>query len=609
MPSSASHRLRRRQILQLAAAPAGASVGLAAAPAQAQSLSLTPFLEPVRLPPQLPQRPSSDPGLQPVPTQAPNRAINPATGLPFEGRGDAHQLRELNPPRQFFVQRYGAVPPVRIHPQLPAQTVFWGANLGGANLATDPPTTPLPTIVAQYRAGTNTAILVRRHNQLPLGAPSGGFGRNQISVHLHNFHSAPDSDGGPCDPGLGALSENPRTQGRFFFPGQYYDYYHNMKRSGFATAAPPDGDVRHTLTTMWYHDHREGHTSENVYKGMYGFFIAFNEWDTGSEFTGFRFPSYPAYDIPLAMVDVTIDPRTGQASFDPQGGDGGLGNRYLVNGRIQPYMNVARRRYRFRLLNVGPLRFMQLHLTNPDNRSQQLPFWLIASDGNLLPRPVEKTSTRMTPANRRDVIIDFARLHAMGVRRVWLDNRLVQDKARGPDSRLHPAGQVQNALVEFRIGAPAADASVNPAAFPTTIPLPNLGQPALTRRFRFERSGGEWVVNGRPMDCVSVRFTMQVERTERWIFRTGGGWSHPIHVHHFHMRLLRRNGVPIPQNSEEGGMQDVLWLGEGEELELLVRPQDYLGVYPLHCHNVVHEDFAMMLLFRIAARGDTVAEP
>lgn len=609
MSKSRSPRLRRRQVLQLAAAPVGASVGLSAPPAQAQTVALMPFLEPVRLPPQLPQRPGTDPGLQPVPTQAPNRSINPATGLPYEGRGDAHQWRELNPPRQFFVQRYGAVPPVRIHPQLPLQTVFWGANLGSANLSTDPPTTPLPTIVTQYRSGSNTAVLVRRYNQLPGGAPSGAFGRNQISVHLHNFHSGADSDGGPCDPALGALSENPRTQGRFFFPGQYYDYYHSMKRSGFVTAVPPEGDVLQTLGTLWYHDHREAHTAENVYKGMYGFFIAFSEWDTGSEFSGLRLPSYPAYDIPLALVDVRIDPRTGQAAFDPQGGDGGLGNHYLVNGRIQPYMNVARRRYRFRLLNVGPVRFMQLQLTNPDNPAQQLPFWVLATDGNLLPRPLQKTNTRLTPGNRRDVIIDFARLYAQGVRRVWLDNRLVQTDARGPSGGFAPPAQRSNALVEFRIGAAVADASVDPAAFPITIPMPSLGTPALTRTFKFERSGGEWTVNGRPMDCVSIRFTMQIERTERWIIRTGGGWAHPIHVHHFWMRLIRRNGVPIASNSEEFGRQDVLWLGEGEELEVHVRPQDFTGVYPLHCHNVVHEDFAMMLLFRVAARGDTIAEP
>lgn len=78
--------------------------------------------------------------------------------------------------------------------------------------------TPMPTIVSRYQRGANTAILVRRFNNLPSGAPTGGFGKNQVTTHLHNFHSAPDSDGGPCDPALGALSEDPSRQGRFFSP-------------------------------------------------------------------------------------------------------------------------------------------------------------------------------------------------------------------------------------------------------------------------------------------------------------------------------------------------------------------------------------------------------
>ena len=50
--------------------------------------------------------------------------------------------------------------------------------------------TPMPTIVSRYEAATNTAILVRRFNNLPTGVPSGGFG-SMISIHMHNFHTAP----------------------------------------------------------------------------------------------------------------------------------------------------------------------------------------------------------------------------------------------------------------------------------------------------------------------------------------------------------------------------------------------------------------------------------
>src|SRR5262249_4116580 len=97
------------------------------------------FVDPMPIPPRLPERPLSDPGLQfgAPPQICPNNAINPATGLPFEGRGqfngklrpgtDCFQFfpgdpaaRNTYPPQQFFVTRMRANPNVRItsHPRI-----------------------------------------------------------------------------------------------------------------------------------------------------------------------------------------------------------------------------------------------------------------------------------------------------------------------------------------------------------------------------------------------------------------------------------------------------------------------------------------------------------
>jgi FtsP/CotA-like multicopper oxidase with cupredoxin domain len=581
----------------------------------ASSPPTTPFLEAMPIIALLPQRPLTDPAFVLPPTVAPNRVTNPAIGIPFEGRGDSHQFRNLNEPQFFFAQHFGAVPAVSIHPNLQPQINFWGANLGGADLSTDTPTTPMPTIVSRYQAGANTAILVRRFNNLPTGVPSGGFGKNSISTHLHNFHSAPDSDGGPCDPGQGATSENPQTQGRFYFPGQYYDYYYNMKRAGFTNPGTPDGDVRETQGTLWYHDHREGHTAENVYKGLAGFHILFNEFDTGDENTGFRLPSFPQFDIPIIFTDLLIDPRTGQAAFDIFETDGHLGDKYLVNGKVQPYFNVSKRRYRLRLLDMGPSRFYQLFLTNPDNPAQSIPYWRIMNDGNLMPKPLQVTSVRLSVAERADIIVDFNQLTARGgaapgATRLWLENRLVQTDGRGPDDKLNPPGNPANVLVEFRVGAAAADGSRDPATITDFAPitLPPLETPVVTRTFDFDRGNGQWQVNGRPLSCDEVRFTMQRNTTERWIYKGHGGWSHPIHEHFVEGRIVKRNGVAITATSQEFSRKDVVWLGD-EEIEFIVKATDYRGVYPMHCHNVVHEDHAMMLLFAVQDVGDRKSEP
>lgn len=614
---------RRRTLLKTGAAaalPIGALMPAGRADAQAVPTAppTTPFLEPLPIPPVLQPRTLGDVGFTGLPpTVQPNRARNPATGLPYEGRGDAHQLRDPAVTPTLYVQRYGAVPPVSIHPQLPNQVNFWGSNLGGADFTRDPPRTPMPTIVARQDASVaNTSILIRRYNQLPTGAPSGGFGRNSVSMHVHNLHTAPDSDGGPCDPSLGALAEDPYTQGRFFFPGQYYDYYHNLKRAGFTGAFAPGGDVRESQGTLWYHDHREGHTAENVSKGLMGFFIVFNEYDTGNETTGFKLPSWPQYDIPLCIVDMRIDPVSLQASFDLADRDGHLGNKYVVNGKVQPYFNVNKRRYRFRLLNAGPARFHQIFLVNPDRPTQAIPMWQIANDGNLLPKPLQVGSVKLAVAERADVIIDFAALTApggpaAGATRLRLENRLVQDSGRGPRNTLSTPGLGQNALVEFRIGAAVADASANPASITSFAPitLPPLETPTVTRNFKFGHQTGAWLVNGRLISCDEVRFTMKRGRLERWIFSTGSGWSHPIHNHYVEGRIISRNGVPITPSSPEYCRKDVVWLGEGETVEYWVRPTDYTGVYPIHCHNVTHEDHGMMLLFRVNDIGDTNEEP
>src|SRR5207247_6594367 len=105
---------------------------------------------------------------------------------------------------------------------------------------------------------------------------------------------------------------------------------------------------------------------------------------------------------------------------------------FRSTGVLQPFLEVQKRRYRFRVLDGGPSRFYELFLTNPDNPRQTIPFWVIANDGNLLPRPVQMptssgSSVRIGVAERVDLIIDFKKLgRDLGVRRLWLENRLEQ---------------------------------------------------------------------------------------------------------------------------------------------------------------------------------------
>ena len=47
----------------------------------------------------------------------------------------------------------------------------------------------------------------------------------------------------------------------------------------------------------------------------------------------------------------------------------------------------------------------------------------------------------------------------------------------------------------------------------------------------------------------------------------------------------------------------------GESIEILIRFRDMVGGYPVHCHNTVHEDHQMMMIWENAPVGDNITRP
>ena len=170
---------------------------------------------------------------------------------------------------------------------------------------------------------------------------------------------------------------------------------------------------------------------------------SFNEFDTGDETTGFRLPSFgdgqnplTSFDIYMVFNDKVFDNQTGLLRFDLFNTDGILGDKFLVNGKINPVLHVSPRRYRFRWLNTGPSRFYQMFLLGPNNSTKS--FWQISTDGNLLERPVQVNSSRFSVAERVDVIVDFT--NDAG-KTFFIENRLEQEDGRGPSGDVVGAGQ------------------------------------------------------------------------------------------------------------------------------------------------------------------------
>ncbi len=490
---------------------------------------------------------------------------------------------------------------VFVSPDLPKQRM-WGYD----------GTVPGPTYHALY----GEQMLVRNRNELP--ADNGGFGILELSSHLHNNHTPSESDGFPFD-------FYPNLQKPEIANARFYDHHYPNVLAGFASTHAPDGDINESLSTLWYHDHRVAYTAQNTYKGLAGFYLLYNHLDTGNELTGFRLPGVRSptdfyanvqYDIPLMLCDRVFNPSTGALYFDLFERDGILGDKFLVNGKIQPYLRVKPRRYRFRILDGGPSRFYELFLTDKETNTS-IPFWQIATDGNLLPRPIKVTSASVAVAERVDVVIDFKQWAG---KTLYLENRLNQSDGRGADANLGSLGALcapgaGQFIMQFRVETGAvADNSVDFETNPNVLfySLPSREAPRVVRNFRFERTNGLWRINGKLFseDDVSVNFRVKQNTVEQWnLQNNSGGWMHPVHVHMEENQLLKRNGKVIGPGNVEYSRKDVVRLQHAELNTVQYRFRDFEGRYPMHCHNTLHEDHAMMLRFDVDQTGDTNPEP
>jgi FtsP/CotA-like multicopper oxidase with cupredoxin domain len=238
-----------------------------------------------------------------------------------------------------------------------------------------------------------------------------------------------------------------------------------------------------------------------------------------------------------------------------------------------------------------------------------IPFWQISSDGNLLPQAISVTNVRLSVAQRVDIIVDFSKVKAQ---RLYLVNRLEQVNGRGPTGRVLNPG---TPIVQINItGNAVSDDSVDPAAGPLMMrPLPDVDFAALQARaakapvriWRFERGNGAWQVNGKLFDENIVSASIPLGSEEVWsIQNPGGDWRHPVHIHFEEHRVLSRNGVVVKPNAQfnnsvDYARKDVIELNTNEEVRIFQRFRDMKGRYVMHCHNVVHEDHAMMVRWDI----------
>jgi FtsP/CotA-like multicopper oxidase with cupredoxin domain len=431
----------------------------------------------------------------------------------------------------------------------------------------------------RIQARQGRPVLMRFRNQLPTLDQHVGYGRPTPSTHVDNAHLGSESAGHPLDP---------------MEPGTFRDHLLLNRRAGFTDARfGAGGDPRESLTTLWYHDQCIDFAAQNVYRGNVGLYEVFDEFDTGDENdpspTAWRLPS-GAFDIPLVLHDRAFDAE-GKGFFDLFALDGVLGDTFTVNGKIRPFLRVARRKYRFRVLNVGATRFYELSLSNGQTMVQ------VSRDGNMLPRPLPVKRVPLAVGKRTDVIVDFSALPSGTV--LHLVNCREQLDGRGPRERSVPPARGQRLLQVI------VDGSLDTGGDPSRIPdrfreLPTVDRTEVVteRTFVFGLTNGGWSVNGKPFDPDVFTAYPRQGTAEIWNFvNDAAGWTLPVHVALEEHQVLSRNGTAVP--ADEAAREDVVWLGHGESVKTFRRFRDFMGGYVTRCGNAVLGDQGAMFQWKV----------
>lgn len=526
---------------------------------------------------QVPESPATTPWVEPLPIPEVARPAELAAFTTSPTR-DAQMIADEAPrePHQHWTRFDPAaadlhvlesrVTGVRWHRELPPDECWcWNGAFPG------------PRIHA--RSGRPT--LIRFRNQLPTLDLHRGYGRPVLAPHVQGAHVGGESDG---DPVFGLA------------PGRWRDWL-CFHRSPGALEASGEAEVAaaRPAQSLSYHDIFHGAATQNTYRGLTGIQLAFDRFDSGDETDpdplAWRLPSGP-YDVPLVLHDRSFDAQ-GRGYFDLFDLDGLVGDKVTVNGRIQPFLPVARRRYRFRFFNAGPARSYTLHLSNDQEMV------LVAEDGAMLPAPRRMRELSLAVGRSAEVVLDF-RPHPAGTQLFVLDMTARQPGGLPTDRGL-PLDQGAKFLrfdVDGSLGAPEDPSQVPERFFePQAIDLTTA---AATRTFVLERDAGGWTVNGRPFDPAFMAATPQAGTSELWAFVNRTGVALPaLELHPGLHDVVARGAGPVPAPVRTRG--SILSLAPGETVHVWRRFADFTGTYAVRSRHAAQADQGLLFLWRVVA--------
>jgi FtsP/CotA-like multicopper oxidase with cupredoxin domain len=331
----------------------------------------------------------------------------------------------------------------------------------------------------------------------------------------------------------------------------------------------PEGEAG----TYWYHPHHHGAIARQLWSGLAGAIVVRGPVD--------RMPELAGCDERVVVLrDIDFD-DAGLAEHTPNDWHKGKEGRFLLaNGTFEPAWRMRAGTARLRLINASNARYLRLAL------SDRRPFFLIATDGHFLEKPVDLDELLLTPAQRADILVPFE------------DGRDI-DLLALHYNRGAPTPRLVNRYV-LRLRPPPG---ARPLPLPerlVEVPRPDPREVAVRR----EVTMAMFLVNGRAYRHDRVDASARFGDLELWRIANVGTMDHNFHMHTWYFQVATVNGRPPPFRA----WHDTVNLRPGEVVELLVPFVRETGRSVFHCHVAEHGDRGMMGNIEVR-EGDRAAVP
>lgn len=350
--------------------------------------------------------------------------------------------------------------------------------------------------------------------------------------------------------------------------------------------------------TYWYHPHPHMSTAYQVYRGLAGLVIVSDD-----EEQALGLPR-GEYDVPLVIQDRRFNAQY-QYVYSAGSMMGMLGNVMCVNGRPNYVLSAATRAYRLRILNGSNSRIYKLAWSN------ELPLYVIGTDGGLLRQPVKKPYIMLSPGERVELWADFTD-QPVGTEFVL---KSLAFSGVGQNSGQTPVQGAPLDLMRVRIDRAEAES----LQLPTTLSNFEWEDPMQAvnrlnpRHFPISFGADGWVLNGATYDPTAVAANERVRLgdLEIWEFshvlNSMSLSAHPIHIHGAQFQIIERTiqaeraaaYETVRYGYTDEGWKDTFLMMPGETVRLLMRFTRYPGTFLYHCHNLEHEDMGMMRNYQI----------